>query len=53
VNDFLLSDGDRFAALRRGRDVQAGPVDVEALEAYFQAHSAVQPPALGRIRRLP
>jgi 5'-nucleotidase len=53
VNDFLLSGGDRFAALRQGRDVQAGPVDVEALEAYFQAHSPVQPPALGRIRRLP
>jgi len=53
VNDFLLHGGDRFAALRQGRDVQAGPVDVEALEAYFQAHSPVQPPALGRIRRLP
>lgn len=53
VNEFLLNGGDRFAALRNSRDAQMGPVDVEALEAYFQAHSPMQPPALGRIRRVP
>ena len=53
VNDFLLNGGDRFTALRRGRDPRAGPVDVEALEAYFHAQSPVQPPSSGRIRRLP
>lgn len=53
VNDYLLTGGDRFAVLREGTDSEAGPIDVDALEAYFAAHSPVAPPALGRIKRLP
>jgi 5'-nucleotidase len=53
VNDFLLNGGDRFAVLKEGTDVDVGPVDVEALEAYFQAFSPVEPPRLGRVRRVP
>ena len=51
VNDFLLSGGDRFGVLREARDIDVGPVDVDALEAYLQAHSPLTPPAPGRVRR--
>lgn len=53
INDYLLTGGDRFAVLREGTDSEAGPLDVDALESYFAAHSPVSPPALGRIKRLP
>jgi 5'-nucleotidase len=53
VNDFLLSGGDRFAVLKHAQDIDIGPLDVEALEAYFNAFSPIDPPALGRVRRVP
>lgn len=52
VNDFLLGGGDRFGALSAGRDRVAGPLDVEALEAYAREHGPLQAPRLGRIRRI-
>jgi 5'-nucleotidase len=52
ANDFLVNGGDRFGVLKSGTQRRAGPLDVEALEAYFTAFSPVKPPALGRIRRL-
>jgi 5'-nucleotidase len=53
VNDFLLNGGDRFAVLNQGQNVDMGPLDVEALEAYVQAHSPLEPPPLGRVQRVP
>jgi 5'-nucleotidase len=53
VNDFLLSGGDRFAVLNEAQDIDIGPVDVEALEAYLQVHTPLEPPAPGRVRRIP
>jgi 5'-nucleotidase len=53
VNDFLLSGGDRFAVLKEGKAIDIGAVDVEALEAYLHAHSPLETPALGRVRRVP
>ncbi len=52
VNDYLLGAGAHAAVLGAGRDRVAGPLDVEALEAYVRAHDPLRPPALGRIRRL-
>jgi 5'-nucleotidase len=52
ANEFLVNGGDRFGVLESGTERRAGPLDVEALEAYFMQFSPVKPPALGRIRRL-
>ncbi len=53
INSFLQAGGDGFATLGKGRLLQTGPVDVEALEAYFQAQgrTPVQPTALTRAIR--
>jgi 5'-nucleotidase len=53
VNEFLLSGGDRFAVLQDAQDIDIGPLDVEALEAYFRSFSPLDPPPLGRVRRVP
>jgi hypothetical protein len=39
--------------LKHAQDIDIGPVDVDALDAYLQAHSPLAPPALGRVRRVP
>ncbi len=49
VNNFLVERGV-FAA---GRDVTTGPVDVDALIAWFRTHSPVSPPPAGRIQYRP
>src|SRR3712207_5957797 len=49
VNSFLADGGDSFPTLAQGTDRFGGPVDTDALEAYFQAHPNVEPPALDRI----
>lgn len=53
VNAFLAGGGDGFAVLVEGTDRVAGPLDIDALEAYLAAHSPLTPPATGRITRLP
>jgi 5'-nucleotidase len=53
VNDFLLSGGDRFGVLKAAQDIDIGPLDIEALEAYLHAFSPIEPPTLGRVRRVP
>ncbi len=52
VNSFMAEGGDRFGVLRQGRERQAGPLDVEALEAYLKAAPAPAQPAQRRIKRL-
>ena len=53
VNSFLASGGDSFAVLVDGTDRLGGATDLEALQAYFAAHSPVVPPALDRVALLP
>jgi len=53
VNSFLASGGDSFAVLVDGTDRLGGATDLEALQAYFAAHSPVAPPALDRVALLP
>ena len=52
VNSFLADGGDRFAVLPDGTDRLGGDIDLDALEAYFVAHSPVAPGPQNRITRL-
>jgi 5'-nucleotidase len=52
VNNFLSVGGDGFTVLKEGVDRRIGTYDVDALHAYFQAHSPVSPAIPDRIVRL-
>jgi 5'-nucleotidase len=45
ANSFLTGGGDSFTAFTGGTDLVTGPVDVDALVAYFATSSPVSPPA--------
>jgi len=49
VNNFLADGGDGFTVLREGANRLGGAVDLDALSAYFAAHSPVAPGARDRI----
>lgn len=51
MSSYLDSGGDNFSVLTQGHDRQVGGLDLDALEAYFRAHSPVQVPATDRITR--
>ncbi|NIH77797.1 bifunctional metallophosphatase/5'-nucleotidase [Amycolatopsis viridis] len=53
VNNFLAGGGDGFTEFTKGTDLAGGPVDLDALIAYFGAHSPVAPPAADRITVTP
>ena len=52
VNNYLAVGGDGFTVLKDGTGQRIGAYDVDALYAYFQAHSPVAPAASDRIARL-
>jgi 5'-nucleotidase len=52
VNNYLAVGGDGFTVLKDGAAQRFGVYDVDALYAYFQAHSPVSPAATDRIARL-
>lgn len=45
LNNFMAKKG----VFSQGRDVENGPIDLDALEAYFKDNSPVTPPTPGRI----
>ena len=49
VNNFLADGGDGFTVLREGASRLGGALDLDALAAYFAAHSPVAPGARDRI----
>ncbi len=49
MNSFLASGGDRFSVFSQGTDQLGGDLDLDALEAYFAAHSPVAPGPRNRI----
>ncbi|WP_243793680.1 bifunctional UDP-sugar hydrolase/5'-nucleotidase [Saccharopolyspora gloriosae] len=49
VNNFLAGGGDGFTGFTEGTDVTGGPLDLDALLAYFAAHPGVVPPPPDRI----
>lgn len=51
MSSYLDSGGDNFTVLAEGRDRLVGGLDLDALEAYFRAHSPVPVPATDRITR--
>ena len=53
VNNFLADGGDGFSVLREGTNRLGGAVDLDALSAYFQAHSPVAPGPRDRISLAP
>ena len=53
VNNFLAGGGDGFTEFTRGTELTGGPVDLDALIAYFAAHSPIAPPAADRITVVP
>jgi 5'-nucleotidase len=53
TNIFLSGGGDNFPMLATGTNKLVGSIDLDALVAYFEAHSPISPPALGRIVQVP
>jgi 5'-nucleotidase len=53
VNSFLADGGDNFLAFQAGTDRLGGAQDLDALEAYFQAHSPVAPGPQNRMTAVP
>lgn len=52
VNNYLAVGGDGFTVLKDGAAPRFGVYDVDALYAYFQAHSPISPVTTDRIARL-
>jgi 5'-nucleotidase len=53
VNNFLAAGGDGFSEFTKGTSLAGGPIDLDALIAYFAAHPGVTPPPADRITVLP
>ena len=52
VNSYLALGGDGFGVLKDGAAQRFGVYDVDALYAYFRAHSPISPATTDRIARL-
>jgi 5'-nucleotidase len=53
MNSFLASGGDNFSVFNLGTDQLGGDLDLDALEAYFQANSdGVAPSSQNRIQQV-
>ncbi|GHE30354.1 5'-nucleotidase [Streptosporangium violaceochromogenes] len=53
ANNFLLGGGDAFPAFKDGANLWSGPLDIDALAAYFAANPLVAPPVPGHITVTP
>ncbi|MEM6990383.1 MAG: 5'-nucleotidase C-terminal domain-containing protein [Myxococcota bacterium] len=53
INDFIGTGGGPFMGFEAGANVLGGPVDVDALAAYFEQGSPLSPPAPGRVMVVP
>ncbi|WP_116049587.1 bifunctional metallophosphatase/5'-nucleotidase [Amycolatopsis palatopharyngis] len=53
VNNFLAAGGDGFTELTNGTNLSGGPVDLDALIAYFGANPGIAPPPTDRITVVP
>ena len=52
VNSFMADGGDGLGPLRQGTGRQAGPIDVDAFEAYLNARPGLAPDPVPRVKRL-
>ena len=53
VNSFIADGGDQFYVLRDGVHRLGGPIDIEAMDAYFAKHSSITPSVLRRVIVIP
>ena len=53
VNSFMADGGDQLFVLRQGTNRLGGAVDLDALEAYFNAQGTVAPGPQNRIQLAP
>jgi 5'-nucleotidase len=51
MNSFLATGGDGFTVFNQGTEQLGGAVDIDALQAYFEANSPVAPGPQDRITR--
>jgi 5'-nucleotidase len=52
MNNFLASGGDGFTVFNEGTDPLGGEIDLDALVAYFLAHSPISPGPQDRVTRI-
>ncbi|MFH1818401.1 MAG: bifunctional metallophosphatase/5'-nucleotidase [Pseudomonadota bacterium] len=52
MNSFLATGGDNYTVFNLGTDQLGGDVDLDAMEAYFVAHSPVAPGPQDRIQQV-
>jgi 5'-nucleotidase len=52
ASDFLAGGGNGFSVFNEGKNVTAGPLDLDALLDYFRGHSPVAPGPQNRIIRV-
>jgi 5'-nucleotidase len=52
MNSFLATGGDNYTVFNLGTDQLGGDVDLDAMEAYFGAHSPVAPGPQDRIQQV-
>jgi 5'-nucleotidase len=52
VNSFMADGGDGLGPLRQGTERRAGPIDVDAFEAYLKARPGLAPDPVPRVTRL-
>ena len=52
VNSFMADGGDGLGPLRQGTERQAGPIDVDAFEAYLKSRPGLAPDPVPRVKRL-
>lgn len=53
VNSFLADGGEQLYVLKQGTDRVGGPLDIDALTAYFARHPSLAPAEPHRISILP
>ena len=51
INSFLQGGGDGFSEFTKGTNIVGGGIDLDAFDAYLDAHPNQGPPALGRITK--
>ena len=53
MNNFLATGGDGFSVFTQCTDPLGGEIDIDALVAYFEAHSPIEPGPMDRITLIP
>jgi 5'-nucleotidase len=52
TNNFLATGGDGFTVFTQGTNQIGGPIDLDVLIEYIEAHNPLPAPVMGRITKL-